>query len=56
VEGHLDGSEEWWKDAMEFAAAKRMMPMGTIHTHTYRKSKTEFDEVPSLGDRKPGKS
>lgn len=49
-EGELEGDEAWWKDAMEFAAAKRMMPIGTIHTHTYRKGLTVFDEVPSLGD------
>jgi hypothetical protein len=50
VEGQVNGDEAWWKDAMEFAAAKRMMPLGTVHSHTYRKRATEFDEVPSLGD------
>ena len=53
-EGEVDGDEAWWRDAVEFASVKRMMPMGTIHTHTYRKGVTVFDEVRSLGDRQRG--
>ena len=51
VEGQVNGDAAWWRDAMEFAAAKKMMPMGTIHTHTYRAGLTVFDEIPSLVDR-----
>jgi hypothetical protein len=29
--------------------AKRLIPLGSIHTHTYRKGVSAFDEVQSLG-------
>jgi hypothetical protein len=41
---------KWWLEALEVAAAGKMMPLGTLHSHCYRRGETVFDEVQSLGD------
>lgn len=49
-EGEVDGNEAWWRDAVEYASTKKLMPIGSVHTHCYLKGAQEFDEVQSLGD------
>ena len=50
TEKQVDLPGKWWLDALKVAAAGKMMPLGTCHSHCYHKGTTEFDEVQSLAD------
>ncbi len=50
TEGQIAIPGHWWTEAFEFAAARKMIVLGSIHTHTYAEGDQEYEPVPSNGD------
>ena len=42
--------DEWWIRAFEYAAAKKLIVLGSVHTHTYGQGEQEYEAIPSKCD------
>jgi hypothetical protein len=50
TDSYIEIPQRWWTEAMEFAASRKLIVIGNVHTHVYRRDEPLFEPVQSMGD------